>query len=172
MVWVSAAFLAITAVLFIAAWRFRGKLRWPSTEPRDDRLDRWLVQHYRLTSPGERIDVYDAVRHGRAVGDPALRGAARGLAAALLSGRLRDPKPAALLLTGLYVLVGALYLVTILIRGGGREVGLGITVGATWLLGACAWRWRSLRLPRRTLERALELNQGDMGTAIRDTGHR
>jgi hypothetical protein len=105
MVWVSAVFLAATAMLTIATWWLRKKLRWPSAEPRDDRVDRWLIEHYRLMSLDDCHQVRNAVRKGCAVGDLALREAARGLAVELLSGRLRDRNPAALPVAGLVEVV-------------------------------------------------------------------
>jgi hypothetical protein len=59
-----------------------------SDVPGTDRVDRWLIQHYPPMSQAERDEVRDAVTTGQAVRDPALRAAAQGLAAELLSGRL------------------------------------------------------------------------------------
>src|SRR5947209_15543481 len=148
MAWVSVVVLAVTVVLTIGAWRFRGKPRRPLAEPRTDRVDRWLIQQYGLASLRDCWDVRDAVRGGRAVGDPALREAAHGLAAELLSGRLRDANPIALVMAGLFALAGTLYLGTGLTRGGG-EATLYIFAGAMSLLAACAWVWRSARFSRR-----------------------
>jgi hypothetical protein len=164
MVWTSAVFLAVTAVLTIAAWRFRSRLKWPLAEPRDDRVDRWLIQHYRLANSRDRDELRDAVREGRAVGDPALREAAHGLAAELLSGRLRDPNPGGLVIAGLSGLGGALYLGTGLIHGG-RGGAFSVFAGTMWLLAACGWVWGWSRLPRRRVEQALQLNKSDMDSS-------
>jgi hypothetical protein len=161
MVWAPVVLLAVTALLTITAWRFSRKSRRLLAEPRIDRVDRWLIEHYQLTSLRDCSDVRDAVREGRAVGDPALKQAAHGLAAELLSGRLRDPDPAALALAGLNVLGGVLYLATALAHGGRRSL-LAIFLAATWLVAACAWFWGSRRLPRHKAEQALRLNKSDM----------
>lgn len=165
MPWVLAVFLAVAAVWTVAASRFTRMQRWSLPWPEltdDDPVVRWLFRHHGLTSLHDCYAVRNAVRRGHAVDDPALRGTAHGLAAELLSGRLRDPNPAMLLPAVLYALVGCLWLGTGLALGGRDPYD--IWVGAVWLLGACAWAWRAAKLPRRTVKRALRLNKDEMGT--------
>ena len=160
MAWVLALFLVVTSVLTLVAWRFGRKSRRASTGPRVTEVDSWLIEHYQLPSLGACLDVQEAVRDGRAVADPALRPAAHGLAAELLSGRLRDPHPATRVFAGVYGLVGVLFLGTGLAHGG-RGSSFDIWMGTGWVLSASIWVWGSAKLPRRKIERALQLNKSD-----------
>jgi hypothetical protein len=159
MLWVSVIFLGATAVLVTVAWWLRRKLDLGRAEPRDDAVDSWLIQHYRLLAWPDRCEVREAVRRGRVVGDPALGRAAHALAAELLSGRLRDRQPGALVLAGINVLSGALLVGTDLARHG-TVTWIGICVGAAWLLGAVTWVWCWRRPPLRNVRRALRANGG------------
>jgi hypothetical protein len=158
-------FLAIAVVLTIAAWWLGRKLNRPSADPElsgSDHVDRWLIRHHGLMSVGDCLRVRDAVYQGRALGDPVLKEAAHGLAAEVLSGRLRDRNPGMLLPAAVNVVVGALTIGISLAYGGDRST-LGAMGGTGWLLAGLVWVWRS-RPPRRMVKRAALLNEADVGT--------
>jgi hypothetical protein len=168
MVLILVVFVAVVVVVTAAAWGLSRKLNRPSDDSGlggTDQVDRWLFQQYGLMSVGECSEVRDAVSQGRAVGDPALRSAAHGLALEMLSGRLRDRNPGTYLLVAVSVLIGASAVATSLVHGGkGSTVGL--IGGIGWMLTGLAGIWRS-RPPRRKVERALQLNGSDLGAVKR-----
>jgi hypothetical protein len=94
-VWVWAVIVAIAAGLPIAAWLLSRNLKPPRQggggPPGFGHIDRWLLEHYQLGAL-DRLQVEEAIfRDVRKLREPRLQAAARGVAAELLSGRLRLP---------------------------------------------------------------------------------
>jgi hypothetical protein len=163
-----AGFAVAAIVLTAAAWWLSRKLDQPSADSRldgTDQVDRWLIQHYGLMTSGECIEVRDAVYEGRAVGHPALRTAARGLALEVLGGRQRDRVPGLYVVGGLHVFAGAATAVTSTVHGGARST-VGLVGGIGWLLAGLSWMWRA-RPPRRRAESAAVRNDGSLGAVKR-----
>ena len=92
--WLWAVILAIAAGLPAAAWLLSRNLKPPRLGgglPGFGHIDRWLSEHYQLGAL-DRLRVEEAVfRDARKMREPRLREAARGVAAELLSGRLKLP---------------------------------------------------------------------------------
>lgn len=94
-IWLWAVIAAIAVGLPILAWLLSRNLRPPrlggSGPPGFGHIDRWLFEHYQLGAL-DRLHVEEAIfRDARKLREPRLRDAARGVAAELLSGRLRLP---------------------------------------------------------------------------------
>jgi hypothetical protein len=90
MAWAASIIVLIGAGLPLGAWLLMRRLahRPPGDLSSGDRVDDWLRREYGLAWL-ERSRVRTAVAEGRLVDDPALEGAAHGLAARTLSGSLR-----------------------------------------------------------------------------------
>jgi hypothetical protein len=92
MTWAWVVIVAIAVGLPVAAWRLSRNLK-PQRQRAGhlgaDSIDRWLAEHYQLSAL-DRWQIEETIfRDASKLEDPRLREAARGLAAELLSGRLR-----------------------------------------------------------------------------------
>jgi uncharacterized membrane protein len=92
MVWAWVVLIVVAIGVPVAVWLRSRTLKAPrepygSPIPKLDRVDRWLYDQYRLGNL-DRSRVSQAVIEGRELSEPALRHAAHGLAAALLTGQV------------------------------------------------------------------------------------
>ncbi len=92
MVWAWTIVVALAVGLPAAAWKFSRNLKpaAPSVDglgPPTDPVDRWLIERHCLPAL-QRHQVRQAVLYGRALTDPALKKAARDLAAGALGGEV------------------------------------------------------------------------------------
>lgn len=158
MTWAWILLTVIAAGIPIAVWRRSRTLKPPrepygSPIPKLDRVDRWLYDQYQLGNL-DRSRVSQAVMEGRELSEPALRHAAHGLAAAMLTGqvgilaRSRERK-----LLG--AVVGLMTTIIAVAAATGKYAMLVPGVAGLALLPLSARMWKR---DRQRVERAHQLN--------------
>ena len=164
MAWALAVILVIGVGLPVGAWRLGRHLesrRQPIGElgPPADQVDKWLIEQHRLPAV-QRWQVRDAVLHGRALRDPALRHAAHDLAAGALRGELKMGRSiriagCGMLAEGIGMIAAGIF---VWVRVGSPATVVLFLLGAWWLvIGAIA-----LRTIGRGPRRAYHLNSDSL----------
>jgi hypothetical protein len=165
---------AVVAVIGVglpaAAWRL-GRNPRPRPlgvpGPHADPIDRWLFDRYRLGEL-DRSQVRQAVFvQGRKPGQPALTEAVRGLAAEIISGRLRTPRLRrwwSWLYVALGVLIFANGIAERLVSHSRRGNGIfGIAEGAAFIIAGVA---ASLWMPRQMRRKARQALDDSQDSAL------
>lgn len=158
MVWAWVVLVVVAVGIPVTVWLRSRTLKPPrepygSPIPKLDRVDRWLYDQYRLGNL-DRSRVSQAVIEGRELSEPALRHAAHGLAAAMLTGQvgvLTRSKERALL----GVAVALMIAIVAVAAAMGRYTMLMPGVVGLALLPLSARTWKR---DRQRVERAHQLN--------------
>jgi hypothetical protein len=168
--WAVGAIVGLVVILPFGAWLMTHKMANRPPDLRyDERVRAWLSHEYSLNSD-QQESVRRAVEYGRQVGDPALEGAAHGLAEQIASRRLPGPRLLRLrgwllLGVGLAITGGFIALVVWNPNGGGVGGGGGSRGGGPLLLGPLLVIYSvgglilGPRHRRRAAARALKLNK-------------
>jgi hypothetical protein len=163
MTYAAGVIVVIGVGLPLGAWLLTRRIarRPPGELGRGDRVDDWLRQEYGLAWL-ERSRIQAAVAAGRRVSDPALEGAAHGLAARTLNGGLKADQQqrfAGLINLGISTLAFAAGVVDLL-RHPSQHATLFLIPWGVFLAayGSFTFFWLPKRR-RQAAARALELNQ-------------